>query len=142
MSSETVLFDATWTTDGARVRHELVARIAPEPSSVPVFQHYDLDSQFRVMAKVRELSDVPVPEVHWLEEDPGPLAAPFFIMSRAVGLVPPDVMPYNFGDSWVFDASERGAASTRGVDHRRARRAARDRGPGTPLRLPGIDGRG
>jgi len=106
MSSETVLFDATWITDGVRERHELVARIAPEASSVPVFQHYDLDAQFRVMAKVRELCAVPVPEVHWLEEDHGPLAAPFFIMSRAVGLVPPDVMPYNFGDSWVFDASD------------------------------------
>ncbi len=105
MSSETVLFDATWTTDGVRARHELVARIAPEASSVPVFEHYDLDAQFRVMAKVRELSDVPVPEVHWLEQDPGPLGAPFFVMSRAVGLVPPDVMPYNFGDSWLFDAS-------------------------------------
>lgn len=105
MSSETVLFDASWVTDGAREVHELVARIAPEESSVPVFENYDLDAQFRVMAKVRELSDVPIPEVHWLEEDPAAIGAPFFIMSRAEGLVPPDVMPYNFGDSWLFDAS-------------------------------------
>jgi aminoglycoside phosphotransferase (APT) family kinase protein len=105
MSSETVLFDATWTTEGERSTHHLVARIAPDASSVPVFQTYDLDLQFAVMAKVRELSEVPVPEVHWLEEDPEALGAPFFVMSRAEGLVPPDVLPYNFGDSWVFDAT-------------------------------------
>ncbi len=105
MSSETVLFDATWVTDGVREPHALVARIAPEESSVPVFENYDLDAQFKVMAKVRELSGVPVPEVHWLEEDPAAIGAPFFIMSRAEGLVPPDVMPYNFGDSWLYDAS-------------------------------------
>jgi aminoglycoside phosphotransferase (APT) family kinase protein len=105
MSSETVLFDASWVVDGEREHHELVARIAPEPSSVPVFETYDLDAQFKVMAKVRELSDVPVPEVHWLEEDEAAIGAPFFIMSRAYGVVPPDVMPYNFGDSWVYDAT-------------------------------------
>lgn len=105
MSSETVLFDASWVTDGTRDDHALVARIEPEATSVPVFETYDFDSQFRVMAKVRELSQVPVPEVHWLEQDASAIGAPFFIMSRAEGLVPPDVMPYNFGDSWVFDAT-------------------------------------
>jgi aminoglycoside phosphotransferase (APT) family kinase protein len=105
MSSVTVLFDASWTADGGRDRHELVARIEPEETSVPVFETYDFDLQYRVMAKVAELSDVPVPAVHWLEEDPAPIGAPFFIMSRADGLVPPDVMPYNFGDSWVYDAT-------------------------------------
>ena len=70
MSSETVLVDASWVAEGERVEHPLVFRIAPDPSAVPVFQTYDFDAQFRVMAKVRELSDVPVPEVYWLEEDP------------------------------------------------------------------------
>ncbi len=105
MSSETVLFDASWVTDGVREPHPLVARIEPAATSVPVFETYDFDSQFRVMAKVAELSDVPVPQVHWLEEDPAAIGAPFFIMSRAEGIVPPDVMPYNFGDSWLYDAT-------------------------------------
>lgn len=105
MSSVTVLFDASWSADGARGSYALVARIEPGESSVPVFETYDFDSQFRVMAKVAELSDVPVPRVLWLEEDPSHLGAAFFIMERAEGLVPPDVMPYNFGDSWVYDAS-------------------------------------
>ncbi len=105
MSSETVLVDASWVTDGERVEHPLVFRIAPDPSAVPVFETYDFDAQFRVMAKVRELSDVPVPEVYWLEEDPAAIGAPFFVMSRITGEVPPDVLPYDFGDNWLFDAS-------------------------------------
>jgi aminoglycoside phosphotransferase (APT) family kinase protein len=105
MSSETVLFDASWVVDGERRGHALVARIEPVASSVPVFETYDLDSQFRVMAAVAERSDVPVPRVLWLELDRAHLGATFFIMERAEGLVPPDVMPYNFGDSWLFDAS-------------------------------------
>ncbi|CAB4748726.1 unannotated protein [freshwater metagenome] len=104
MSSETVLVDATWVVDGERVDQPLVFRIAPDEAAVPVFQKYDFDSQFRVMAKVRELSDVPVPEVFWLEEDPSHIGAPFFVMSRAYGVVPPDVLPYDFGDNWLFDA--------------------------------------
>lgn len=104
MSSETVLFEATWIDvagEGDRSTHELVARIAPSPSSVPVFESYDLSMQFNTMAAVRELSDVAVPEVLWLEESPVALGAPFFIMRRAHGQVPPDLMPYNFDGSWV-----------------------------------------
>ncbi len=105
MSSETVLVDASWLTDGERVEHPLVFRIAPDASAVPVFETYDFDAQFRVMAKVGELSDVPVPEVYWLEEDPAPIGAPFFVMSRITGEVPSDVLPYDFGDNWLYDAS-------------------------------------
>ncbi len=111
MSSVTVLFDATWGEPGGtplaagRASHELVARIAPEESSVPVFETYDLSTQFRTMARVRELCDVPVPEVLWLEEDSAALGAPFFVMRRAHGQVPPDVMPYNFEGSWVRSAT-------------------------------------
>ena len=105
MSSETVLVDATWVVDGERVDRPLVFRIAPDEAAVPVFQKYDFDAQFRVMAKVGELSEVPVPEVFWLEEEASHIGAPFFVMSRAYGIVPPDVLPYDFGDNWLFDAS-------------------------------------
>ena len=33
-------------------------------------------------------------------------AAPFFVMDRVDGLVPPDVLPYTFGDNWVFDGTD------------------------------------
>jgi len=103
MSSETLLFDASWVSDGTRQRFELVARVAPDIVDVPVFPSYDLESQFRVMQLVGELTDVPVPAARWLELDPAAIGAPFFVMDRVEGRVPPDVMPYPMG-SWLFDA--------------------------------------
>ena len=46
MSSETLLFDAEWRNGSGPRRRALVARLAPEPSAVPVFPRYDLDRQF------------------------------------------------------------------------------------------------
>ena len=45
----------------------LVARIAPDPAADPVFQVYDMERQFRTMEMVAEHTDVPVPQVLWLE---------------------------------------------------------------------------
>jgi aminoglycoside phosphotransferase (APT) family kinase protein len=105
MSSETLLMDATWAEQGVRRPHRLVARLAPAPDDVPVFPRYDLAAQFETIRLVGELTDVPVPPVLWSEPDPGPLGCPFFVMRRVDGRVPPDVLPYNFGDSWLYDAS-------------------------------------
>lgn len=104
MSSDTVLFDATWTDDGARRTEALVARLAPDPADVPVFPSYDLERQAQVLRLVAEHTSVPVPRVWWSEPDAAPLGTPFFVMQRVDGQVPPDVMPYNFGDSWLHDA--------------------------------------
>ncbi|MGW5071607.1 phosphotransferase family protein [Rhodococcus sp. NPDC004095] len=104
MSSETILFDAEWTEDGTRRTHDLVARIEPGATSMPVFPSYDMGTQFDVMKAVGELSAVPVPATYWSEPDPAALGAPFFVMQRIQGEVPPDVMPYNFG-SWLSEAT-------------------------------------
>ena len=32
------------------------------------------------------------------------LGTPFFLMDHVDGVVPPDVMPYTFGDNWFADA--------------------------------------
>jgi len=104
MSSETVLFDATWNESGHEEARSLVARLAPEDSAVPVFPRYDLDRQARVIRLVGERTGVPVPPVRWFEPDPAPLGSPFIVMDRVDGAAPPDVMPYNFG-SWLMDAS-------------------------------------
>jgi aminoglycoside phosphotransferase (APT) family kinase protein len=105
MSSETVLFDASWLDDGTRVEHALVARIAPDPVNVPVFPTYDLGRQAMTMEVVRDrCPDVPVPRVLWTEPDPGVLGLPFFVMERVDGVVPPDILPYNFM-SWLTDAT-------------------------------------
>jgi aminoglycoside phosphotransferase (APT) family kinase protein len=104
MSSETLLFDASWTEDGNTRTEPFVARVEPDPEDVPVFPVYDLESQFRLLRLVGENSKVPVPSTPWIETDPGPLGAPFFVMGRVEGRVPPDVMPYNM-DSWLLEAS-------------------------------------
>jgi aminoglycoside phosphotransferase (APT) family kinase protein len=106
MSSETLLFTATWSEDGVRSPHRLVARIEPPATDYPVFTTYDLDMQFRVMRLVREHTAVPVPETYWYEADRSVLGGAFFVMARVDGLVPPDVLPYTFGDNWVYDADD------------------------------------
>ncbi len=103
MSSETVLFDVT--VPGEAEARRLVARIAPDPAADPVFETYDMERQFRTMQMVAEHTDVPVPTVLWLETDATAIGVPFFVMERIEGVVPPDVMPYTFGDNWFFDAA-------------------------------------
>ncbi len=107
MSSETLLFTALWDDDGERARHRLVARVEPPPTDYPVFTTYDLAQQYRVMRLVRENTAAPVPETYWYEDDPGVLGGSFFVMAREDGEVPPDVLPYTFGDNWVYDSPPR-----------------------------------
>jgi aminoglycoside phosphotransferase (APT) family kinase protein len=105
MSSETVLFTAAWNDGGEVEDRRLVARIAPDPANVPVFPEYDLERQARTMQVVREhCPEVPVPRVLWTEPDDSVLGAPFFVMERIDGVVPPDILPYNFM-SWVTEGS-------------------------------------
>ncbi len=104
MSSETLLLDATWTQDGERRKGEYVARVAPAQQDVPVFASYELRDQYDAMRMAGELTDVPVPTVRWMEETGDVLGTPFFLMDRVDGVVPQDVMPYNFGDNWLHDA--------------------------------------
>lgn len=104
MSSETILFDASWDEGGTHHDEALVARVAPQPSAVPVFPTYDLERQARVMRAVRDASTVPVPRVFWSEPGDHVVGGAFFVMERVDGQVPPDVMPYNFG-SWVTEAT-------------------------------------
>jgi aminoglycoside phosphotransferase (APT) family kinase protein len=101
MSSETLLFDARWREGGALRSASLVGRLAPDPAAVPVFPTYDMQRQFRVMQALGELGALPIPRVLWCETDPAPLGAPFFVMERVLGEVPPDIPPYTFGQSWL-----------------------------------------
>jgi len=101
MSSETLLFDATWS-DGQE-GGAFVARMAPAEADLPTFPTYDLSLQARVLGLAGR-AGVPVPAVRWLETDPAPLGAPFFVMERLSGRVPGDVPPYVM-DGWLKDAS-------------------------------------
>ncbi|MCU1387858.1 MAG: aminoglycoside phosphotransferase, partial [Ilumatobacteraceae bacterium] len=107
MSSETILFDATWTdASGNPTSDRFVLRLPPDPGSEPVFMVYDMPKQFHAMRLVGERTGIAVPPTIWLEEDSTALGAPFFVMGRVDGEVPPDVMPYTFGDNWFFESSE------------------------------------
>ena len=100
MSSETLLFDASWS-GSATV--QLVARLAPSAQDVPVFPSYDLTRQYELIRAAA--GHVPVPPTFWNEPDPTALGTPFFVMGCVDGEVPPDLPPYDFGDSWLFAAS-------------------------------------
>ncbi|WP_043728599.1 phosphotransferase family protein [Nocardia asiatica] len=104
MSSTSILFDAEWSAAGRREHGSFVARMAPEAGSFPVFETYDLATQYQVMAGVAAASDVPLPGLCWLETDEKPLGTPFFVMRRIDGRVPTDNPPYVFV-GWLFDAS-------------------------------------
>jgi len=105
MSSETVILDVTYTDDSGRRTGEYVARVAPSTTDVPVFPEYNLEHQYEAMRLAAELTEVPVPRVHWFERSGDVLGSPFFLMERIEGVVPPDVLPYTFGDNWLYDAT-------------------------------------
>jgi aminoglycoside phosphotransferase (APT) family kinase protein len=113
MSSETVLFEMT-----AAGEHErYAARLAPQPDVFPVFPEYDIELQAKCMRLVREHTDVPAPDVRWVELDPQWLGTPFLVMRRIDGDAPPDIPPYVFM-GWVVDATpeQRAAMQTRTLE--------------------------
>jgi aminoglycoside phosphotransferase (APT) family kinase protein len=100
MSSETVLFEMT--ANGEHERY--AARLAPTADVYPVFAEYDIELQAKCMQVVRAHTDVPAPDVRWLELDEQWLGTKFLVMRRIDGQAPPDIPPYVFM-GWVADAS-------------------------------------
>ena len=103
MSSETLLFDIEHPEPPLK---SCALRLAADPAAYTVFPEYDMARQYRTMRLVADRTDLPVPRVLWLEEDPGPLGAPFFVMERVEGRVPPDVMPYTYEGNWLHAADD------------------------------------
>jgi aminoglycoside phosphotransferase (APT) family kinase protein len=113
MSSETVLFEM----EAAGERERYAARLAPLAEVYPVFPEYDIELQARCMRLVRAQTDVPVPDVRWLELDEQWLGTRFLVMRRVDGLAPPDVPPYVMM-GWVQEATpeQRAAMQTRTLE--------------------------
>jgi aminoglycoside phosphotransferase (APT) family kinase protein len=101
-SSETLLFEAEWTRDGAACREALVARVAP--TGYRLFPDPRFEDQCRLLRILDRDTDIPLPPVRWYEPDPGHLGGPFVVMDHVDGLVPPDNPPYHV-DGWVREAA-------------------------------------
>lgn len=96
LSSETRLFTIHWRdgSDGDRARC-LEAVLRSVPSQDGPFPEYDLAMQFAVMQALSEKTEVPVPDVLWLETDPALLGVPFLVMRSVAGRAPLDFPSYH-----------------------------------------------
>jgi aminoglycoside phosphotransferase (APT) family kinase protein len=114
-SNETLLCDLSWKEGGEAKRESLVIRV--QPTGFTVFPEYDLGLQYRTMSLLGA-AGVPVPPLFWLEsDDVSLLGAPFYVMGRVEGRVPPDNPPYHV-TGWVTEISpaERAAIWWSGVE--------------------------
>ena len=99
MSSDTQLFTLHWRENGegagapSERRLEAVLRCAPRADGP--FPEYDLAMQFGIMRQLGSQTDVPVPSVLWLEEDPRWLGVPFLTMKAVEGEPPLDWPSYH-----------------------------------------------
>jgi aminoglycoside phosphotransferase (APT) family kinase protein len=89
LSNDTVMFDAPIPGGGVI---GMVARV--QPTAPGLFPDYDLEMQYKLLRSLRHSSKVPVPQALWHETDHAVLGAPFFVMERIEGRVPPDNPPF------------------------------------------------
>ncbi len=101
-SNDTLLFEVRFERGGQEVSQGLVARL--EPGGPPVFPEYDLAFQCRILEILGSRTEIPVPALVGLEEDPDWLGAPFYVMERVEGRIPTDNPPYHAG-GWMHDAA-------------------------------------
>jgi aminoglycoside phosphotransferase (APT) family kinase protein len=100
-SHQTMLFDASWNSNGVRHSERLVAKLLrPEHD---VFLEPDFAAEYKVMEAL-EGTDVPLAPCLGYEEDPAWLGAPFYVIGRVDGVIPPDNPPYTFG-GWLLEAA-------------------------------------
>jgi aminoglycoside phosphotransferase (APT) family kinase protein len=104
-SWETFTFTADYA-DAGGMAHSLGLALRREPSQGPL-EIYDAGREYRIYERVGRHSEVPVPEVLWLEEDPAVLDRRFYVMRRVTGSVP---VPWAVREWPVFasDAGRRG----------------------------------
>ena len=102
LSNETVLFTASWRTDGVEHTQGMVARV--QPNGPAVLAEYDLSKEARVITALAEHTPVNVPHVYFYEEDPAVFGSPFLVMERVDGRIPSDDPPFTAA-GWVLDLS-------------------------------------
>lgn len=114
LSSKTILFKANWVEASRLHERHLVARIQRE-TACPLLA--DVFHQYRTMEAIASASDVAVPALFLAEAGHEVLGAPFFLMDRVYGRVPPDFPSYH-AQGWFAEelsAAERGQAWWNGI---------------------------
>ncbi|MEU7135979.1 phosphotransferase family protein [Streptomyces sp. NPDC046261] len=91
-SGETLLCDAEWNHHGARRILPLAIRVAP--TGHQLLPEYDWDAHTRLQMLLAG-TDVPVAKTHGAEPSGELLGAPFIVMERIPGRVPPDLPSYH-----------------------------------------------
>jgi len=92
-SSETLLTTVRWSDSSGEHAREVVFRMAPD--RFQLFLEPDFSLQHRVLSVLHGERLVRVPEVLFIETDPGAIGLPFFAMERLRGNVPVTSPPYN-----------------------------------------------
>ena len=104
ISNETYFLELQWRQGNESLSKSLVIRWPPKGFTAFPRHAYDMAKQFRLLKALGSTS-VPVPPVHWLEEDASVIGAPFYVMEKVAGWVPGDFPPYHVAGP-LFDASE------------------------------------
>lgn len=104
-SNETYFLTLNWR-EGQEARTLKMVMRWPPLGDFLVFPRYayDMSLQYRVL-KGLSATKVPVPPVHWMEEDPSVIGVPFYIMGEVNGWVPGDFPAYHVSGP-LFEASE------------------------------------
>ncbi len=103
ISNETYFFDLQWRQGDEAFSKRLVIRWPPTGFTAFPGHAYDMARQFRLL-KALAGTAVPVPPVHWMEDDASVIGLPFYIMEKVEGWVPGDFPPYHVAGP-LFDAS-------------------------------------
>lgn len=101
VANETLLADARWREDGVDRLGGFAVRLAARD---PFWIDADIKTQFLMYQALADEPDIPVPPVIAYEADPAWLGAPFYVMEKIEGVVPPDLPFYSQG-GFVFEAT-------------------------------------
>ena len=102
VANETLVISARWQQDGAPRTGDFVVRIEAED---PLFPGSDAKLQFDMYRALEGFDAVPTPRAVDFEGDRSLLGAPFFLMERIDGRVPPDNPHYNHA-GWVTELTD------------------------------------
>ena len=91
----------TLVVESGGARRGFAVRVEPTDG---LLAPYDIDGQYRLHRVVLDHSDVPMPDLYWLEHDRSVLGMPFYVMERLEGLVP---VQWRGDDPEVFPTPER-----------------------------------